>query len=181
MNQPARTALLDAAVRVFARNPAASLEDVAAAAGVGRATLFRHFRTRHELLRAVAVRSIDELAGALAAEVPADGPADERLARFLEVLVGRGDRLRFLLVVAELVNDPEVDSADGRILELALPILRDAVDAGHLRADCPLEWHVSAMEAVVYAAWNEVAAGRLAPAHAPGLVLDTCLRGLGAR
>ena len=39
-------ALLDAAAAVLAVDPSASLAEVAARAGLGRATLYRHFPTR---------------------------------------------------------------------------------------------------------------------------------------
>jgi len=68
---------LDAAESCYTRfGPAkTTVEDVARAAGVSRATLYRHFRTRDRLLRAVIVRE----AGRLAAE------AEQELRRFDDV------------------------------------------------------------------------------------------------
>ncbi len=45
-----REAILDAAVRVLGADPDAGVDEIAAAAGVNRATLYRHFRTREEIL-----------------------------------------------------------------------------------------------------------------------------------
>lgn len=45
--------ILDAAQRVLAREPSASMEQVAAAAGLGRATVHRHFPSRQALLEAL--------------------------------------------------------------------------------------------------------------------------------
>ena len=50
-----------AAFLVFADDPAASLADVAKRAGVGRATLHRHFPGRPELMRALAKIAMTEL------------------------------------------------------------------------------------------------------------------------
>jgi AcrR family transcriptional regulator len=48
-----RSRLLEAAGRVFASDSGASMAEVAAAAGVSRATVHRHFRTRVDLLAAL--------------------------------------------------------------------------------------------------------------------------------
>nr|PZN26658.1 MAG: hypothetical protein DIU78_07115 [Pseudomonadota bacterium] len=48
-----RDQLLAAAVEAFARDPAASLEGIARAAGVGIGTLYRHYPTRDALIEAV--------------------------------------------------------------------------------------------------------------------------------
>jgi serine phosphatase RsbU (regulator of sigma subunit) len=46
--------IIDAAVELLARQPAASIEQIAAFAGLGRATVYRHFPTRTELVEAAA-------------------------------------------------------------------------------------------------------------------------------
>src|SRR4051794_20486317 len=51
--------LLDAAVKVLVLDPSASLAEIAAAAGIGRTTLHKHYATRDDLLRAVGHRAID--------------------------------------------------------------------------------------------------------------------------
>lgn len=58
-----RRQLIEAAARVFARSgPAASLQMVLAEAGLGRGTLYRHFRDRADLLTAVYLHEIERLA-----------------------------------------------------------------------------------------------------------------------
>src|SRR5882724_12610526 len=55
-------ALLRAAGEVFgAAGPDASLDEIARRAGVGNATLYRHFPTRRDLLVAVCVEEVEEL------------------------------------------------------------------------------------------------------------------------
>jgi AcrR family transcriptional regulator len=57
-----RARLLAVAEDVFAtRGPSASTEDIAAAAGVGIGTLFRHFPTKEALLEAVFVERLQRL------------------------------------------------------------------------------------------------------------------------
>lgn len=68
-NQIAALAATPAALR---KNPDASVADIAAAAGVGWMTLYGHFRTRAELIEAVAVESLDR-GDVLLSEVRLDG------------------------------------------------------------------------------------------------------------
>lgn len=51
----ARERFLEQASQVLARNPNASVADLAAAAGASRASFYRHFPSRHALLEALAV------------------------------------------------------------------------------------------------------------------------------
>ena len=51
--------LLDVAAAVLVADPAASLAEVAEAAGIGRTTLHKHYATRDDLVRAVGHRAID--------------------------------------------------------------------------------------------------------------------------
>ena len=75
-----RERLLAAAETAFnARGAGASLDDIARAAGVGNATLYRHFPTRATLLEAVYDQRIAELCAA-AAEL-ADPAAPARALR----------------------------------------------------------------------------------------------------
>jgi AcrR family transcriptional regulator len=74
-------AILDGAARVLAAHgEQASMSAVAAAAGVAKATLYNHFRTKDEVARALLAAELDRLLGA-AGELPlADalaGLADE--------------------------------------------------------------------------------------------------------
>src|SRR5262249_21782471 len=51
--------LLDVVAEVLVADPAAALAEVAAAAGIGRTTLHKHYATRDDLVTAVAHRAID--------------------------------------------------------------------------------------------------------------------------
>ena len=65
-----RQAVMDTALAFAMLRPTASLDEIALAAGVGRATLFRHFPNRTTLLREAGRRVLGEVEARLAAEVP---------------------------------------------------------------------------------------------------------------
>src|SRR4051812_31981367 len=68
-----RAGLLVGAARAFAEHGLrrSTMQSVAAAAGVAKATLYNHFRTKDEVAHALLARELDRLTG-LAADLPAD-------------------------------------------------------------------------------------------------------------
>ncbi|MEU6696873.1 helix-turn-helix domain-containing protein [Pseudonocardia sp. NPDC046786] len=100
-----RERLIEAAAEVFRRDgPAAPLEEIARRAGVGSATLHRHFGSRRDLLEAVCADGIDQLcvrAGELAA---GDGDAAADLWGWLDELVRFASATRG--VVGVLLAEP---------------------------------------------------------------------------
>jgi AcrR family transcriptional regulator len=79
-----RQRLVDAAAEVFAaRGLDATLDDIAAHAGVNVATAYRHFANKHELAREFLRQCIDR-AVAIAEEAAADPDPWRGLSRFLE-------------------------------------------------------------------------------------------------
>jgi AcrR family transcriptional regulator len=82
-----RDAIIASAAHAFAeRGPAASLEDIARDAGVGSATLHRHYPTRETLIAAVYRGQIEDLCTS-ADDLLACHPADEALAEWLRRFV----------------------------------------------------------------------------------------------
>src|SRR5216684_4659102 len=70
-------AILDAALLCLARDPDASIADIAQAAGVGRVTLYGHFKSRADLIDAVLARTLEHADALLDA---ADLAGDPRVA-----------------------------------------------------------------------------------------------------
>src|SRR5689334_7769664 len=80
-----RERVLQAAEEVFAdRGPIATLEDVAAAAGVGPATLYRRFANKDALVREVLTRFFQRLIEV--AEAAAQEPPEVGLDEFLRTV-----------------------------------------------------------------------------------------------
>jgi TetR/AcrR family transcriptional repressor of lfrA len=117
-----RRAIIDAAVTVIAGNPAATMADIAAAAGVGRSTLHRYFSERSDLMRAVALHVHAVSTAAIAAADPACGPVDAALRRVVESQLDLGPIVLYIYTDPTLLADPELaahlDTGDEAIVEV---------------------------------------------------------------
>jgi AcrR family transcriptional regulator len=173
-------AILAAAVECLANNPDTSMAEIAAAAGVGRMTLYGHFKTRADLLDAVLTEVAAQAHDTLdAADVTGDPRAAlARLAAANWLIV---DRLRHVLEAAQRELPAErIHQAHGQVLGRVQAVIERGQDAGAFRADLPLPWLVSLAMNVMHAAAAEVSAGRLTSGQAPSVVAGTLLAALTA-
>jgi AcrR family transcriptional regulator len=97
MNEPAALTperILAAAAEVLRRfGPAkATVVDVARALGVSHGSVYRHFPSKAALRDAVAERWLARVSSPLAAVAAEDGPAPERLRRWLDLLIAAKQR-----------------------------------------------------------------------------------------
>jgi AcrR family transcriptional regulator len=98
-------AILETAARLLAEGPA-SMGEIAAAAEVGRATLYRHYPTREALLAALAAQALDEIAERVADAGLERASVQEGIARLARVFLTVGDR--YVVLVRERVRaDPK--------------------------------------------------------------------------
>jgi AcrR family transcriptional regulator len=81
-----RAVVIEAAGRLFGERgyEATRLDEIAAAAGVTKPIVYRHFDSKRDLYLALLDRHRDELAG-FVSSIPAEGSAEERLRAVLEV------------------------------------------------------------------------------------------------
>ncbi|WP_067889967.1 TetR/AcrR family transcriptional regulator [Nocardia vaccinii] len=132
--------VLDAAAIVFARAGVdAPVRDIAAEAGVGMGTVYRHFPTRPDLVVAVFRHQVDGLAAATVATEAPEEALRAWVGGFTDFLVTKhglaealhSDQAGFESLHAEFVD---------RLVPVLGELLRAGVDAGRLRADVrPLE------------------------------------------
>lgn len=79
--------IVDVATTVLASEPQATLQDIAVAAGLHRATLHRHFRSREELLSVLRARSAGRMLAALDTVEAADVPTVDRMPLFTRLVL----------------------------------------------------------------------------------------------
>ncbi|OZF36254.1 hypothetical protein CH295_07925 [Rhodococcus sp. 14-2483-1-2] len=95
-----RARILHVAQGVLADNPDATINDVAAAAGVVRRTVYAHFASREALIDGIALEAAERISAALTRVPAADESAVTVFVRQTLALARVGDQYRLLLAVA---------------------------------------------------------------------------------
>jgi AcrR family transcriptional regulator len=131
-------ALLRAAMDVFAESGVdAPIRTIAAKAGVGVGTLYRHFPQRSDLIQAIIRREVEACVEAAATLGAARAP-DEALASWMQRLVDLAGTKRGLGAALHS-GDPAYQSLPDYVLGQLTPALRGLLDAaaaaGAIRAD----------------------------------------------
>jgi AcrR family transcriptional regulator len=132
-------ALLAAAAAVFVTSGVqAPVRDIAAQAGVGMGTIYRHFPTRADLIIAVYQHQVDACAEAGPALLAGTGSPHAALARWIDLFVDflitkhglaaalQSDKARFETLHAYFLD---------RLVPVCAGLLQAAVDAGEIRPD----------------------------------------------
>jgi AcrR family transcriptional regulator len=176
-------AILEAAERVLADDPGASMEQIAEAAGLTRITVHRRFASRQALLDALAVSAKQQLVDAIEAARPDAAPALVALYRVTANVLRVKSTWRFTL--SHATADSGAAAAiwadiDARTSELLIRARRE----GLLDPAADLDW----TRQVYYALLSE-ALGRPGdrdpesqdPDVLATLVIDTLLHGAGPR
>jgi AcrR family transcriptional regulator len=125
-NEQRRALIVDAAGRLFGERgyDATRLDDVAAAAGVTKPILYRHFDDKRALYRALLERHRDDLARFPAA-MPVEGTPEERLRAVLELWVTYVDTHSYAwkMLFRDTGGGPEIQAFRGAVHERARAVL----------------------------------------------------------
>lgn len=133
-----RERILEVAKQEFTRSGAdASLDDIAKRAGVGPGTLYRHFPTREDLLKAVYRTEMEKLATAeqrLAETMP---PVEALRAWLLLFVDGIATKQIIAPALNALVGDPKkiFEASYARVHDALRALVKRAVKSGDIRKD----------------------------------------------
>ncbi|MEU5295791.1 TetR/AcrR family transcriptional regulator [Streptomyces umbrinus] len=171
--------ILEAAERVLAADPGASMEQVAEAAGVARTTVHRRFASRKALIEALAESAVRQLAEAVEDGRPDTAPPLVSLHRITANVL----RIKGAWSYALSRPDDEGGTAAAgweQVGARCLELLGRARDEGLLDASVDLEWTRRAYYALIGEALHGPEAQQDPDALAT-LVVDTLLHGAGRR
>ncbi len=133
LQQRVATAILDGAAQIFAlHGDQASMNDVAEAAGVARATVYRYFPNREALLDELAQAAVSDVDARLAAARIGEVTPEEGIARAVRALVDVGDS--FVLLARERMrSDPE--RFEGQLIQPVRQLFERGQSDGDIRTD----------------------------------------------
>ncbi|MEU6926913.1 MULTISPECIES: TetR/AcrR family transcriptional regulator [unclassified Streptomyces] len=170
--------ILEAAERVLAADPAATMEQVARAAGVARTTVHRRFATREVLLEELTGWAARQFAEAVDAARPDAAPPLVALYQVTaNVLRVKTD---WSFAMNRPVEDahPEAARRYAEVRASCLRLFRRAQEAGVFRPGIDLDWTRRVYYALIHEAAKEGAGGGDADALATR-VMETLLSGAG--
>ena len=171
--------ILERAAALLAQNgpAAASMADIAQAAGVGRATLYRHFPTRDALLEALAAAAVEDLGDRLA-EAGLDAvPVREAVARVCRAFVTTGGKYLALMRTGHKPTDPA--AVDRHIAAPLRALFQRGADEGELRSDIAPELMLALFSALIETGLTLTA--QVGAEQAAALVTALFLDGASAR
>jgi AcrR family transcriptional regulator len=137
-----RDAIVAAAVEALTESPDASLNAIAKRAGVGNATVYRHFQTREELVLAVYEQEVNRLVQSADQLLRERAPIDalrrwvQRLARYAVTKHGLADALRKATTPGSDLSSTDTYTAIVAALDR---LLQANIAAGTLRPDLDAE------------------------------------------
>lgn len=167
-----RRAILDAAVMVLSRNPAAPMGDIATAAGVGRTTIHRYFPERSDLIAALSRDILDQIAAATKSARLEEGSALQALERLCHAYFSLGDSILLAWNEPQFMTGPEwqEETESDRAL---LRLVRRGHAEGTIDPALPPQWVVEMLWTALYAAWEHIRSNGATEYEALSLCLRT--------
>ena len=172
-------AIVDAAVEVLSVRPAASMEEIARAAGLARQTVYAHYPSREALLQAVMDRALAQTVAAIDAAEPDEGSPAEALDRLVSASWQTLERYPLLMELRAPLPPEEEHALHGPILERLGRLIDRGRRAGDFDGRLAPAWLLAAFLGLAHAAAQEVAAGRMSAEDASRALRTSVARVFG--
>src|SRR4051794_8327517 len=152
------------------------MAEIAERSGVVRATLYRHFPAREDLLRAIYRTALANIDAAVKGAEPERGPAIEALERVIEALVGVIGRYRTL--VEQRLDFPDLrPEADATFTPIYATVERGQKEHS-VREDLPAPWLATVVIMLSVSVVRSTDLGELEPSEAVTAAKRTILAAL---
>ncbi len=151
---------------------------LAGAIGISRATLYRYFPNRAELIKNIALQSIEDTSTATNGIYVGVHSYREAFSRMIDALLPLGASYHFLSREFAALGDPEVFEATKKQDEEFFALIDEAKGAGEIDSTLPTRWIARHFDGVLWLAWTELAEGYVASRDAPKLAFRTFWGGI---
>ncbi|MEU8956976.1 TetR/AcrR family transcriptional regulator [Streptomyces sp. NPDC048518] len=157
-----REQVLRSAAALLTRKSTATMDEVARAAGISRATLHRHFAGRDALVRALEELGVQECEAALDRARLDEGGASEALRRLVTGIEPAAGLLAFLYTENQLFEGDGQNQGWNRIDDRLAALFRRGQENGEFRIDLTPAWLTEAFYGLVGSGAWAVQDGRVA-------------------
>ncbi|WP_329114551.1 TetR/AcrR family transcriptional regulator [Streptomyces sp. NBC_01465] len=172
-----RDQVLRAAAVLLTRKATSTMDEVARAAGIGRATLHRHFAGREALVRALENLGIQEFESALDAARLDEGPAGDALRRLIGEVEPVAGLLAFLVTENQLFEGEAINDGWARLDARVAALFRRGQEQGEFRIDLTPAWLTEALYGLIGSCAWAVQDGRVAPKDFQYMIAELLLGG----
>ncbi|MES9507439.1 TetR/AcrR family transcriptional regulator [Streptomyces sp. NPDC000609] len=172
-----REQVLRSAAALLTRKSTATMDEVAKAAGIGRATLHRHFAGRDALVRALENLGIQEFEAALDTAALDEGAAPDALRRLVVAVEPSAGLLAFLVTENQLFEGEELNDGWNRLDARVSAFFRRGQERGEFRIDLTPAWLTEALYGLISSGAWAVQDGRVASQDFPYMIVELLLGG----
>ena len=172
-----RDHVLRSAAALLTRKSTATMDEVAKAAGISRATLHRHFAGRDALVRALEALGIEECEAALDAARLDEGPAAEAVHRLVREIEPAAALLAFLYTENQLFEGDGQNEGWSRIDDRIAALFRRGQGNGEFRIDLTPAWLTEALYGLLASGAWAVSEGRVAATDFTHMIVELLLGG----
>ncbi|MDT7843979.1 TetR/AcrR family transcriptional regulator [Streptomyces justiciae] len=172
-----RAHVLRSAAALLTRKSTATMDEVAKAAGISRATLHRHFAGRDALVRALEALGIEECEAALDAARLDEGPASDAVRRMVREMEPAAALLAFLYTENQLFEGEEQNAGWTRIDDRVSALFRRGQESGEFRIDLSPVWFTEAVYGLLASGAWAVSEGRVARKDFTHMIAELFLGG----
>jgi TetR/AcrR family transcriptional repressor of mexCD-oprJ operon len=172
-----RDHVLRTAAALLTRKSTATMDEVAKAAGISRATLHRHFAGRDALVRALESLGIAECEAALDAARLDEGPAGDGVRRLVREVESAAGLLAFLYTENQLFEGEEQNAGWARIDDRITALFRRGQRSGEFRIDLTPAWLTEALFGLLASGVWMVQSGKGAPKDFTHMTAELLLGG----
>lgn len=171
-----RDHVLRSAAALLTHKSTATMDEVAKAAGISRATLHRQFAGRDALVRALEALGIAECEAALDAARPDEGPASDAVRRLVREIEPAAALLAFLYSENQLFEG-EQNAGWTRIDERIAALFKRGQASGEFRIDLTPTWLTEALYGLLASGAWAVSEGRVAAKDFQYMIVELLLGG----
>lgn len=173
-----RAHVLRSAAALLTRKSTATMDEVAKAAGISRATLHRQFAGRDALVRALEALGIEECEAALDAARLDEGPASDAVRRLVREIEPAAGLLSFLYTENQLFEGEQQNEGWERLDARISALFRRGQESGEFRIDLTPAWLTEALFGLIASGAWVVLSGKVAAKDFHHMIVELLLGGV---